>query len=415
MKIQKSAIAKTSILSLLFFTFLSISTISYAQEISSDPAVVSAGEALFNDNCTACHRVHSKLVGPALKGVEKRRKVEWIKAFIKNSSKVIASGDPIAVKLFEEFDEQQMNTHEFFSDDELMSLIAYIKAEGAKPPPAGPVEVNTVDDEGPAKSGNDNMTLLLVLIIALVVLIVVLMLIRGVLLNLAVRKEGLNEADQEVVDRKFNLIDFLRSKLVIGIVVVVGVVFVGKVTLDFVWGIGVQQGYTPDQPIDFSHRIHAGSEEDGGHGIDCNYCHTGVRKSKHANIPSANICMNCHGEIKKTSPKLEKLREAVASGEPIEWVRIHNLPDLAYFNHSQHVKVGGIECQKCHGPIETMDKVGQHADLTMGWCINCHRETKVNAKGNGYYDDLLKLHEKNSDEPMTVEDIGGLECAKCHY
>ncbi len=201
----------------------------------------------------------------------------------------------------------------------------------------------------------------------------------------------------------------------IPILILLGVLGGAKAGLDFVWGIGVQQGYAPGQPIEFSHRIHAGTQENGGHEIDCNYCHTGVRKSKNANIPSTNICMNCHREIKKDSPKLQPLRDAVASGKPIEWVRIHNLPDLAYFNHSQHVKVGGIECQKCHGEIQEMDVVEQHAELTMGWCINCHRETQVNAEGNAYYDKLLEMHKDKTKEPMTVEDIGGLECAKCHY
>ena len=96
-------------------------------------------------------------------------------------------------------------------------------------------------------------------------------------------------------------------------------------------------------------------------------------------------------------------------------MRIHNLPDLAYFNHSQHVAVGGLDCETCHGPIKEMDVVYQYADLTMGWCINCHRDTQVNAKGNDYYDKLAALHKKNSKSPLKVEDVGGLECSKCHY
>ena len=156
---------------------------------------------------------------------------------------------------------------------------------------------------------------------------------------------------------------------------------------------GVQQGYQPTQPIAFSHEIHAGQYE-----IECQYCHTGVMISKSANIPSANICMNCHTAIKTESKEIAKIYKAIdydpETGEygdnvkPIEWVRVHNLPDLAYFNHSQHVNVGEIECQTCHGPIEEMAVVKQWSTLTMGWCINCHRETKVNAKGNAYYDQL---------------------------
>ena len=149
--------------------------------------------------------------------------------------------------------------------------------------------------------------------------------------------------------------------------------------------------------------------------IDCNYCHTGVRKSKNANIPSTNICMNCHSQIKTDSPKLQVLRDAVKNNTPIEWVRVHNLPDLAYFNHSQHVKVGGLECQTCHGPIEKMEVVQQYSPLTMGWCINCHRQTVVKSEGNAYYDKLVDLHKHNGQKEMKVKDNGGLECAKCHY
>ena len=180
------------------------------------------------------------------------------------------------------------------------------------------------------------------------------------------------------------------------------------------FSVGVQQGYAPKQPIAFSHKIHAGQYE-----IDCKYCHIGVTKGKNATIPSVNICMNCHNQIKTGTltgeGEIGKIVAAYENNKPIEWVRIHNLPDLAYFNHAQHVNVGGVECQTCHGPIETMDVVRQHSLLTMGWCIDCHRKTDVNTKGNAYYDKLVELHNKSSKTPMKVEDEGGLECSKCHY
>jgi len=182
-----------------------------------------------------------------------------------------------------------------------------------------------------------------------------------------------------------------------------------RAVIDGLFTVGVQQGYAPTQPIAFSHALHAGEYQ-----IDCNYCHTGVRKSKNANIPSANICMNCHSSIQTESPEIKKIYAALENNEPIEWVRVHNIPDLAYFNHAQHVAVGEIECQTCHGPVEEMEVVRQHASLTMGWCINCHRETEINGD-NEYYDKLVELHSAVSKEPMTVNDIGGLECSKCHY
>ena len=183
-----------------------------------------------------------------------------------------------------------------------------------------------------------------------------------------------------------------------------------KSCIDGLYTVGIQQNYQPTQPIAFSHKVHAGQYE-----IDCNYCHTGVNISKSANIPSVNICMNCHNAINTDKPEIQKILTAYEENRPIEWVRVHNLPDLAYFNHKQHVAVGGLDCATCHGPIEEMDVVYQYSELTMGWCINCHRETEVSSKGNDYYKKLVELHNSSSKKPMTVEDIGGLECSKCHY
>jgi Zn finger protein HypA/HybF involved in hydrogenase expression len=161
--------------------------------------------------------------------------------------------------------------------------------------------------------------------------------------------------------------------------------------------------------------VHAGDFK-----IDCNYCHTGVRTSKNANIPSVNICMNCHSSILKVtgatelSVEIQKIFDAKLNDTPIEWVRVHNLPDLAYFNHAQHYEVGGVECETCHGVLEEMEVVSQFSNLTMGWCIDCHKTTEIKTD-NGYYDKLVELHSNSSKDPMVVQDIGGLECAKCHY
>ena len=189
--------------------------------------------------------------------------------------------------------------------------------------------------------------------------------------------------------------------------------------------IGISQNYQPAQPIEFSHKVHAGQQ-----GIDCNYCHSSARKSKHSGIPSANVCMNCHANIvegpKHGTKEIAKIYKAVGydvdtrsyiegyEEQPIKWVRIHNLPDLAYFNHSQHVVAGGLECQECHGAIEEMDEVYQKEKLTMGWCINCHRDSKIDLD-NPYYHGYNDWIEKHKKADLTVENIGGLECGKCHY
>jgi hypothetical protein len=244
----------------------------------------------------------------------------------------------------------------------------------------------------------------------LLLILVVLALIINVLTKFINQKGDLDPATAEVVNAKFDFGGMVKSRPFIGMVTFVLVAVVFKTVIGGLYSIGVQQGYAPTQPIAFSHKIHAGQYE-----IDCQYCHTSVYESKQANIPSPNICMNCHSAIKTESLEIQKIYAAVNDNKPIEWVRVHNLPDLSYFNHSQHTNVGGIECQTCHGPIEEMEVVRQHSLLTMGWCIDCHRKTDVNAKGNAYYDNLVELHKKNGKEAMKVEDIGGLECAKCHY
>ncbi|WP_109832395.1 c-type cytochrome [Reichenbachiella versicolor] len=381
--------------------------------IPTDEAVIASGEKLFKANCTVCHAIHDKVVGPALKNVHQRRDVAWITAFVKNSQKVIKSGDPYAVKLYNEYNKTEMTSFDF-ENEEILSIISYIKQESSKnPAAAAPAAAESGDvaavttNQGPSPFVN---VILIVLTVILVLILVVLAMIIGLLKKYISQKDGLSVEDQEIASQTTDFGALVKSNAFLGLVAFIFTAIVLKSVIDGLFTIGVQQGYQPTQPIAFSHQIHAGQYE-----IDCNYCHTGVRKSKNANIPSPNICMNCHSSIKTESPEIQKIYAAVENNEPIQWVRIHNLPDLAYFNHSQHVDVAEIECQTCHGPIEEMDVVYQYAPLTMGWCINCHRETDVNTKGNEYYDNLVELHAEKSKEPMKVEDIGGLECSKCHY
>ncbi|MEZ4971923.1 MAG: c-type cytochrome [Cyclobacteriaceae bacterium] len=394
----------TALLIVLSFT-------SFAQEISSDPAVIADGAALFDANCKACHRVKQKLIGPALAGVYDRTpSLDWIKNFVRNSSKVIASGDEYANKIYEENGKTLMTAFTSFSDDQIMSIMAYVKAEAEKP-----------DEVPAAAAGGDGAgqpslptTYLNAILIGMVIILVLLLVILGLIINALKRyldQKDLSEEDREVVHSPFTLGTVMQSPGFIFVVVFIVACVSFKTIIDGLYSVGVQQGYQPKQPIAFSHKVHAGQYE-----IECKYCHTGAMKGRSANIPSPNICMNCHTQIRKGTntgeSEIAKIVAAVENNRPIEWVRIHNLPDLAYFNHSQHVNVGGIECQTCHGPIEEMDVVKQYSLLTMGWCIDCHRKTDVNTKGNAYYDNLLELH---NNKAMKVEDIGGLECAKCHY
>ncbi|WP_205503027.1 c-type cytochrome [Rufibacter psychrotolerans] len=386
---------------------------------AADAAVIENGQTLFKNNCVQCHSVGSDVVvGPGLRDVHKRRSEAWLIKWIKNSSALIQSGDKDAVAVFNEYSKQQMPSFAF-SDDELKSIIAYIKKESETPenvagaPSAGPEGAEAGKNVGTDAIGNVGGyvdLLLVVLVVVLIVLVITLVIIATVLKNYLKGKGDLTGAEQEMLERRTNFANIYKSKAVRVIVGLIFVVVLVDLSIDKVMGIGIQQGYAPRQPIAFSHKLHAGD-----HQINCNYCHTSVYKSSSANIPSANICMNCHSQIKKESPEIQKIYRAIENNKPIEWVRVHNLPDLAYFNHSQHTKVGGVECQTCHGPIETMEVVAQYAPLTMGWCIDCHRNTPLNTEGNGYYDNLVKLHEKQSKGAFVVASQGGTECSKCHY
>jgi hypothetical protein len=271
---------------------------------------------------------------------------------------------------------------------------------------------------------------------AVIVLSGVLILIAGLLyvisrnLSVLIKEKQPDMVEPSFYDRKIKPIVSKWNPTIVTLIVATGLVLVlGAWGFKFgIKEVGVQQDYAPTQPINFSHKLHAGALE-----LDCKYCHSTADKSKQASIPSLNTCMNCHKYVQATekyngkiSPEIQKIYDAIgfdgskreyiagAEQKPVEWVRIHNLPDLSYFNHSQHVKVGGLECQTCHGPVQEMDKVYQHSNLQMGWCINCHRERGIDLK-NEYYAEIKEHSRKEGKYHVTVADNGGLECGKCHY
>ena len=384
--------------------------------IPTDPARISDGESLFKGNCASCHKIDQKLVGPALAGVYDRApSIDWIVSFVQNSQKMIQSGDEYAVNLYEEYNQTQMTAFPTFNRDQILNILGYIKDQ-AENKAAAVADAGTgtaggaVAESAPAIPTAYLNAIMIGLVVVLVLILVVLVLITSVLQKYLKQRDDLAEEDREVVESGTSFSNVLTSKPVLFLATFLFAAIAFKVVINELYAVGIQKGYAPEQPIAFSHKLHAGQYE-----IDCQYCHTGVRKSKSANIPSPNICMNCHSAIKTESVEIQKIYAAVDNNQPIEWVRIHNLPDLAYFNHAQHVNVGEIECQTCHGPIEEMEVVEQYALLTMGWCIDCHRKTEVNTEGNEYYDKLVELHDQESKEALKVEDIGGLECSKCHY
>jgi cytochrome c2 len=405
-------------------------------------ADVAEGEKLFTANCTSCHAINEKVVGPALKDVHKRREAAWITKWVKNSQAMVKSGDATAVALYKENNESVMTSFENLSDAQIGSIIEYVKAESEKGP-GGPVPPENPNNPIPqvAQDGFYNSTTfwgLTVIAIILFVIVFILFSIRKVVDQLYAQKfpeEAALDAEEKLSwkERPTSVRYKLFKKHPVVGVMVVSIAFMAVAGLyGFNYGnkeVGVQKGYAPTQPINYSHELHAGKYK-----INCLYCHSGADKSKQATIPSPSTCMNCHMHVTASknydgnvSPEIQKIYNAVGwdadkkmydpakPKTPIKWVRIHNLPDLAYFNHSQHVKVGKVECQACHGPIETMKVVSQQTSLQMGWCINCHREAKVDVANNDYYEKLHADLKAQGKSYATVANVGGLECGKCHY
>ncbi len=371
------------------------------------------GETLFKNNCAACHASTDEvLVGPGLKGISERRPIEWIVKWVHNPQAVIASGDKYANDLYNKFNKAAMTPYPNFSEDQIKGIIAYIDASNAAPaaaPAAGAAPAEGAAAPAAQSSGGMMEVLLLGLLIIMVLVLIALLSIVNTLGKITQNPDA--AAETPLMQRiSANLKELAANSAVKTGILVLALLLGGKATIDAAYGVGIHQGYAPEQPIKFSHKLHAGQYQ-----INCNYCHTGVYSGKGGNVPSANICMNCHNAIKRESPEIQKIYTALENDEPIQWVRVHNLPDLAYFNHSQHTNVGGLECKNCHGEIEKMEVVEQRSSLTMGWCIDCHRQTDVNAKGNAYYDKLVEIHNKDSKTPLKVQNIGGLECSKCHY
>ena len=390
------------------------------------------GKKLYKTNCASCHKLDKKLIGPALGGIMERRSEEWLILWIRDNAKLRASGDADANAIFDEYNGSVMQAFPQLSTEDIQNIIAYCE-EGDKKAVAVAV--------APVLEAEEDPTILLVILGAFLVLFL------GLLIRVKnTLKQIQGDPAMSLKDDASYLIRVLANnrRFMTFLTVVLAITFL-KVLFSWMMGIGVQQSYEPIQPIAYSHKVHAGDNA-----IDCNYCHSSARSSRIAGIPSANVCMNCHmyidgseitdesGLLKyhgENSPEIAKIYAAIGwdpvdrayikgyEQQPIRWIRVHNLPDFTYFNHAQHVTAGKVACQTCHGPVEAMEIVFQYSELTMGWCINCHRETKVKTD-NGFYDEASshggqsineRLAARFHDASIMVEDIGGLECGKCHY
>ena len=439
-----------------------------------------AGKTLFKNYCATCHAKNMVVdgTGPALAGTEERwadYPREDLYGWIRNSQAMIKAGHPRAVELWADWKPTVMTSWPNLTDDDIESILLHVDAVVNAVPVVDAAGGDVAG--GPSQGGGSYNWLYWILFAALGALALILMNYISGLNKLVAAKSNETYVEKPLFRRIF-------SKPVVSLLILGAVIFGGYNTVTNAIHLGRQQGYEPDQPINFSHAIHAGENK-----IECQYCHDGARRSKHAVIPATNTCMNCHSAIKNGSNfgteeltkiyasvgydpsnntyikdyeklsqedvkkiytkwitdqylsdnslnkldrkgtkevdrQIEGLFSSLTNDQkkniqgPVEWVRIHNLPDHVYFNHAQHVVAGEVECQTCHGKVEEMDVVAQYAPLSMGWCINCHRQTEVNFEGNEYYANYELYHEQlasGEKEKITVEDIGGLECQKCHY
>ncbi len=425
----RNSVSKLRLFGSVFLLALSLSL--FAQD--GDPT---KGKSLFNTNCAACHNLDKKMTGPALRGVEARLANDegldrnWLNSWIRNSSALIKSGDAYANKIYAEYNGAAMTAFPQFSDQDLSDILAYTAQEKAQPAAVAAASGIPSAQNG-SDSGLTNNIILGALAVMFMLLAIGLILVKQTLRRFAVAN---NVEIAEATQGKSLWKAFIQNQFLMLIVAIFFLLSSAYFVYGYLMQVGVDQGYQPVQPIHFSHKIHSGDNK-----IDCKYCHSSARVSKHSGIPSVNICMNCHksiyeynGEVTDEYSKefydaeIQKIYAAAGwddvdqqyTGEtqPIKWVRIHNLPDFAYFNHSQHVSVAGIECQTCHGPVEEMEIMYQYSSLTMGWCINCHRETNVKVKDNEYYTKIHdQLSKKYGVDQLTAAQMGGLECGKCHY
>jgi cytochrome c2 len=447
------------------------------------------GEALFKDNCASCHSKDMKkdMTGPALAGIEER----WSKFpknelydWIRNSSGVLANAsyksNSYAKGLYASYNNTVMTPFPNLSDEDIAGLLVYIKnvsTDGCAEPPCATAATTGQPGAAQVEEKKENSGSMVLWTLAFLLVFATILLARYInsLNRLAQQKNG-----EEVSDDK-SFIQIVLNPTVVKLGIFAIVILGGYTTVNSAIGLGRQQNYEPQQPIKFSHALHAGKN-----GIDCQYCHDGARRSKHGVIPATNTCMNCHTAVQvgpehgtaeilkiyassgfnpisnKTPQYGQYFKEEISAeerlevykkwlkeankdnkiitdreinaqlaaakpmiGKPVNWIKIHNLPDHVYFNHSQHVTVGKVACQDCHGKVEEMEVVKQYSPLSMGWCVNCHRQTKVKFDENGYYNAETKTHKmyeqyhsevkSGKRNGVTVEEIGGLECQKCHY
>jgi mono/diheme cytochrome c family protein len=414
--------------------------------ISSQLTAQVNGEEIFKNYCSSCHKVDGKSTGPWIKGSRDRwaaqSSMDNLYKWVKNSADVIKSGDPYAVALFNEWKQSPM-TAQPLNNEQIDAVLDYVD-NWVSPVAPGP----TTDGAATVEKESDAWVWVLIISILFVIVILAVGSVRRQLHN-AIKENKGEETDDELSYLQMFGQWANKNKILVGlsslVILLTILISLGNEAMQ----VGVFEGYNPSQPIEFDHSVHAGKAE-----INCVYCHSSAEKSKHAGIPSVNVCMNCHRDIHKGqntgTEEIAKIHAAAGydpdqneytkDATPIIWNKVHNLPDHVYFNHSQHVVVGKIDCAQCHGDVKNIKtgKVATIAELnavpentikftkqvlTMGWCLECHNQAGVQDQGSAYYDEIHKRLKDNpellkkfkQDDKITVRELGGWECAKCHY
>lgn len=370
---------KVSLLVVFFFNYPSIHAaeeeVATTNETTVSKEDLKLGERLFygliplgqgTASCASCHntaRVDTFNWNPSAYDIA----IVYKEKSLENFTSVIL--DPVSNKLIEVHAGYELN------EQQLFQLKAFLDEYALKGPPEPKPVINN-----------------LLLFIGLIVLILL------ALVDL-------------IITRK------LKYKLIHMVVILGAGLFIVKTVAHEAIAIGRSQNYEPSQPIKFSHQIHVTDNK-----TDCLYCHSISEYSPSAGIPSANVCMNCHVIVREGTNsgrwEINKLVQAYENNMPIEWIRVHNLQDHVFFSHAQHVTVGNLECQECHGEVENMTKIKQVSDLSMGWCLDCHRTKEVDIFNNEFYAAYKELHEdlkSGKIEFATASSVGGEKCMKCHY
>ncbi|HYV91112.1 MAG TPA: c-type cytochrome [Chitinophagales bacterium] len=373
------------------------------------------GKKLFKQYCTQCHKdapFDKALVGPPLADIQKKQSEEWLIQWIRNNAALRGTGDKAALAIWNEYHKTDMPQFASFTDDDIKSILGYI---------ANPIVDGGGNNKQPLNHVPEGPSVWLYLVV-IALIVIIIMLLRA---NKALKRMSLERAGQPIPE-EVPWTKRLRSTKAIFLYALILVFLLGWTMTDSAIRLGHSKNYQPVQPIAFSHKLHAGINQ-----INCLYCHAGAEKSKTAGIPPVSTCMNCHkgvqaGQSDAGTAEIQKIYAAYNNNKPLQWIKIHNLPDHVYFNHSQHVVVGKVACQTCHGPVQEMNQVYQFASLSMGWCINCHRQTEVQFSKNGFYSMYAGLQEQLKKDSvlypgdstklkMTEARMGGTECQRCHY